>query len=273
MYGKIELKKAALEIFYMKLGAQMYSVRTECTDAKSLRNTFLKLKEIGYESAQLSGTYDVDAEIVKSCILESGLVIPATHRNPENVLNFTEKEIDFHKTIGASLIGIGSMPPRYRESVEGVRQFIKDMREPIKKIGDAGLKFTYHNHSWEFAPLEGTCIYDVLIEEAPEMEFMHDVYWSRYAGVDTIGYLKRICEAGRVTDIHFKDMKKAANGPLSMCPCGEGIIDFTELVALCESYGVKNAYIEQDNAPDLGDVFAQMKTSFDNLFPIFKAYR
>ena len=46
----------------MKLGAQMYSVRTECQTKEALRNTFLKLKEIGYESAQLSGTYDVDAE-------------------------------------------------------------------------------------------------------------------------------------------------------------------------------------------------------------------
>ena len=106
------------------------------------------------------------------------------------------------------------------------------------------------------------------------MEFMHDVYWSHYAGVDMFAYVKRILDAGRVTDIHFKDMKKGdASSRLSMCPCGEGVIDFKKLVALCESYGVRNAYVEQDNAPDLGDVFAQMKTSFDNLFPIFKAYR
>ena len=88
-----------------------------------------------------------------------------------------------------------------------------------------------------------------------------------------MGYVKRILDTGRVTDIHFKDMLPVVNGPLSMCPCGEGVIDFKALVALCESYGVKNAYVEQDNAPDLGDVFAQMKTSFDNLYPIFKAYR
>lgn len=258
----------------MKLGAQMYSVRTETQNAESLRNTFLRLKEIGYESAQLSGTYDVDAETVKSFIEESGLIIPSTHRKPDDVMYNTEKEIAFHKTIGASLIGIGGMPAKYQGSVEAVRQFIKDMDEPIRKIKDAGLKFTYHNHDWEFAPLEGTCIYDILIEEAPEMEFMHDVYWSHYAGVDMFAYVKRILDAGRVTDIHFKDMKKGdASSRLSMCPCGEGVIDFKKLVALCESYGVRNAYVEQDNAPDLGDVFAQMKTSFDNLFPIFKAYR
>ena len=257
----------------MKLGAQMYSVRTECQDANSLRNTFLKLKEIGYESAQLSGTYDVDAATVKACIEESGLIIPSTHRNPENVLNFTEREIEFHKAIGADLIGIGGMPQRYHGSVEGVRQFIKDMKEPIKKINDAGMKFTYHNHEFEFAPLEGTCIYDILIAEAPEMEFMHDVYWSHYAGVDMMGYVKKILDAGRVTDIHFKDMAKVKNGRNSMCPCGEGVIDFKALVALCEKYGVRNAYVEQDNAPDSGDVFGEMKKSFDNLFPIFKAYR
>ena len=257
----------------MKLGAQMYSVRTETQTAEALKNTFFKLKEIGYESAQLSGTYDVDAETVKACIEESGLVIPATHRNPYEIIKNTEKEIKFHKTIGADLIGIGGMPQQYASSVEAVREFIKLMKEPIKKIKDAGLKFTYHNHEWEFASLEGTCVYDIFIEEAPEFEFMYDVYWTRYAGVDTVAYLKKICEGGRVTDIHFKDMAKKLNGRNSMCPCGEGVIDFKELVAICEKYGVRNAYVEQDNAPELGDVFEQMKTSFDNLYPIFKAYR
>ena len=112
-----------------------------------------------------------------------------------------------------------------------------------------------------------------VIEEAPEMEFMHDVYWSHYAGVDMMGYVKKICELGRVTDIHFKDMAKVVTGRSSMCACGEGVINFNELVKLCESYGVKNAYVEQDNAPDFGDSLAQMKISFDNLYPIFKAYR
>ena len=257
----------------MKLGAQMYSVRTEAQTKESLRNTFFKLKEIGYESAQLSGTYDVDAETVKSFIEESGLIIPSTHRKPDEVMYNTDHEIEFHKTIGADLIGIGGMPAKYHGSVEAVRQFIKDMKEPIKKINAAGMKFTYHNHEWEFKALEGTCIYDILIEEAPEMEFMHDVYWSHYAGVDMMNYVEKICKAGRVTDIHFKDMAKVVTGRVSMCPCGEGVIDFKSLIALCEKYGVRNAYVEQDNAPDLGDVFEQMKTSFDNLFPIIKAYR
>ena len=55
----------------MKLGAQMYSVRDVTQNKEDLKATFLKLKEIGYESAQLSGTYDVDAETVKECIEES----------------------------------------------------------------------------------------------------------------------------------------------------------------------------------------------------------
>ena len=33
-------------------------------------------------------------------------------------------------------------------------------------------------------------------------------------------------------------------------------------------YGIENILVEQDNAPALGDVFAQMKTSFEHLNPI-----
>ena len=80
-------------------------------------------------------------------------------------------------------------------------------------------------------------------------------------------YIKLFGESGRMRNIHFKDMKTSPKGDI--CPCGQGVIDFAPLKELCEKYGIENAFVEQDNAPDLGDVFVQMKESFDNLKPLF----
>ena len=48
----------------------------------------------------------------------------------------------------------------------------------------------------------------------------------------------------------------------------EGVTDFRPIAKLCKKYGIENILVEQDNAPDLGDVFLQMKSSFEHLDPI-----
>ena len=250
----------------MKLGAQFYSLRTECTTPEGIYNSMKKVKEIGYEIMQLSGAGDIEAERLKSYVDEFSLPITCTHKPYDSIVNDTENLIKYHRIIGCPVIGLGSMPGPARQSLEATRQFIESMKEPIKKIKDAGLRFAYHNHAFEFEPLEGTRIFDVLFEELPEADFIQDVYWTRFAEVDTIEIFEQIAKAGRMTNIHFKDMKTEPKGEI--CPCGEGVTDFKPLALLCKKYGIENIHVEQDNAPMLGDVFAQMKSSFDHLNPI-----
>ena len=251
----------------MKLGAQFYTLREKCKTPEELRNTFGVMKEIGYQVVQISGVCDIEAERLRDISEEFQLPITCTHKPLDAFINNTEELIEYHKIINCPVIGLGSMTLDYLESVEGAREFIKIMETPIKKIMDAGMTFAYHNHHLEFVDLGGTDVYTILLEEAPDIHFIHDVYWTKYAGKDYLKYIKLIGEANRMTNIHFKDMKNAPQGPI--CPCGEGVIDFAPIVKLCESVGIKYALVEQDNAPDLGDEYEQMKRSFDNLFPLF----
>ena len=263
----------------MKLGAQLYSVRNQCKTPEEVRETFGKLKQIGYEVVQLSGICEVEPEMLKAFSEEFSLPITSTHKPYKSIVEDTKNLIEYHKIIGSPIIGLGGMPTECRTSLEGVRNFIKEIKEPIKMIRDAGLSFTYHNHAFEFHTVDGAVIYDVLLEEAPEMDFIHDVCWSTYAGVDPLKYIDLICRDGRMKDVHLKDLvaapedKNAKEDGKVICPCGKGIVDFKPIIELCDKYGVINAQVEQDNAPDLGDVFEQMKTSFDHLCPIITASR
>lgn len=250
----------------MKLGAQFYTIRTECTTPEALYNSMRKIKDIGYEIIQISGVCDIEAERLKSYSEEFSLPITCTHKPYNSIVNDTENLIKYHKTIDCPVIGLGSMPAEYRTKIADVRTFIESMKAPIKKIRDAGLRFAYHNHAFEFEDVEGAKIFDILFEELPEADFIQDVYWTKFAGADTAAVLKKIADAGRITNIHFKDMKEEPKG--AICPCGEGITDFAPLAKLCKQYGIENILVEQDNAPTLGDVFEQMKSSFDHLNPI-----
>ena len=251
----------------MKLGAQFYSLRTECTTPEALFETMKKIKAIGYDVAQASGICKIEAEQFKSYIEEAGLPITCTHRSFEEITQNTNECIKFHQTIGCPVIGIGGMPGEYRTTFEGIKAFKEIMEEPVKKINAAGLRFAYHNHAFEFEYRDGVKIYDYLIEEMPDIDFIHDIYWTQYAQDDVVKYVKLLGESKRITNIHFKDMKTAPQGPI--CPCGDGVIDFAPYVPLCESLGIKYAHVEQDNAPELGDVFEQMERSYKHLRPMF----
>ena len=252
----------------MKLGAQLFSVRTKTETPEDLRLTLKTLKEMGYEVAHASAICAIEPERLRSYIDEFDIPITVTHRAFSEIVENTDECIRFHKVIGCPVVGIGSMQGEYRESIEGAKEFVRQLSEPVKRIRDAGLRFAYHNHAFEFVDHGGRRIYDYLIEEVPEFDFIHDVYWSTYAGEDPKKYIKLFAETGRITDLHFKDMKTAPAGPI--CPCGDGVIDFKPLADLARSVGIKNVHVEQDNAPDLGDVFEQMQSSYNHLVSMFK---
>ena len=250
----------------MKLGAQFYSIRDRVQTPEGIREAFAAMKEYGYSVTQMSGIGPIEAEMLKSYVDEFDLPIVCTHINPDFLLEDTEKYIKEHKIYGCPVIGIGSMPQKYRDSIEGVRAFIKDFSETEKKIRDAGLKFAYHNHAFEFDDLGGVMGYDILIEEFHNLNFILDTYWVKFGGQSYLDYIKRI-GVERMSNVHFKDMKEEPNGPI--CPCGVGVIDFAPVVELCNTLGISNALVEQDNAPDTGDSFGQMKISCDNLKKYF----
>jgi sugar phosphate isomerase/epimerase len=248
----------------MKLGAQFYSIRDNTTNPEDLRLAFERIKNIGYEIVQMSAICDIDPLLLKSYSDEFSLPITCTHSPFDRIINDTDALIYEHKIYGCPTIGLGYMPTEYHGN--GIYDFVEALREPIRKIKAAGLDFAYHNHAFEFESVDGKLIYDILIDELPELNFIIDTYWIKYAGYDFIEYVKRI-GADRIKNVHFKDMKSEPQGEI--CPCGEGIIDFAPLIKLCNEMGIKNALVEQDNAPDSGDSIGEMKKSYENLKPLF----
>lgn len=248
----------------MKLGAQLYSVRDVCQDAAGLRETCRRLKEIGYDAVQVSGIGPrITAEEIAAATQEFDLAVPCTHTSPDRIIGETDKVIAEHRLFGATEIGIGGLGRV--PDLATARQKFDALREATKKINAAGMTFAFHNHSWEFTDIGGSSMYEVMIEEYPEFNFIHDVYWTVYANLDPVAYIRRL--RGRIVNIHFKDMLTAPQGPI--CPCGVGVIDMKPIYDACIETGVSAAFVEQDNAPESGDSIGQMAISYKNLAPIF----
>ena len=251
----------------MKLGAQSYSVRQFTQTYDDLDTTFAKIKQIGYDVVQVSGIGPISAEQVAELSKKHALPITCTHSSRDRILNDTDALIAEHKIFCCDEIGLGSI--RYDDyiTLEKARETIEQFKEPVKKIMDAGMTFAYHNHSKEFIDIGGTCFYDLLIEEFPEINFILDTYWVVYAGRDPVDYIKRI-SGKRIKNIHFKDMETEGQGRI--CACGNGIIDFKPIYDTCIKEGIPYAQVEEDNAQEAyGDAFEQMAISYKNLKPLF----
>lgn len=251
----------------MILGAQLYSVRQFTQNYEDLSATLDKLKKIGYDVVQVSAIGPIPAEQIAELSSKYSLPVTCTHSPLPRILNETDALIEEHKTFGCKQIGVGWIDPKSYDTVEKARDVIAMLKAPAKKIIDAGLTLAYHNHAAEFDDIGGTCFYDMLIEEFPEIHFIFDTYWSTYAGCDPIHYINRI-GGERLENIHFKDMETEGKGRI--CACGNGILDFAKIYDAAKAVGVQNVLVEQDNAQDaFGDAFEQMSISYNNLKSLF----
>lgn len=254
----------------MKLGAQLYSLRTLVQTPEELRATILACKEMGYQNVQFSGVPFMEPEVWAEISRETGMEIVCTHNSFDRIVNDTDKLIEEHKIFGCSVIGLGGMPGEYRGSLAALRGFFDVMEEPVKKIEAAGMHFAYHNHAFEFEKFSDAdgCIYDTIIEERPNWHLILDTGWVQFAGHSATEYIERI-GGERLQNVHFKEFKCA--DPATICPCGEGFSDFPAIIAACEKVGVRNALVEQDNAVSKESPLGEMERSASFLLPLIKA--
>ena len=135
------------------------------------------------------------------------------------------------------------MPEEDRPTADDVRRFAAELGGFAATSRTHGIRLGYHNHDFEFAPLDGTTVWDVLLTELPpEVELELDVYWAAVGGRDPVAEIR--AHADRVRLLHMKDR---APGPEPRdAPAGEGILPFQAIVEAARSAGVEWYVAEQD---------------------------
>ena len=248
-----------------RIGAQLYTVREYTQTAEAMEETFRKLKEIGYQTIQLSAVGPIPAEQVRMLCDKYGLEAICTHKGPKDYLENLDETIAYHKTVGCGVAGLGSMPGEYPRTAEGMRKFIKDFTPVSAALKDAGLSFAYHNHAFEFIKDDGKFLMDILLEES-DFDLILDVYWLSFSGINPVDFIRKAGARAKV--IHFKDLavtlgENGWDNRVEMAEVMEGNLDWDKIIAACEDAGCLAAMVEQDICK--GDPFDSLKISYDNL--------
>ncbi|KUP23015.1 sugar phosphate isomerase/epimerase [Paenibacillus sp. DMB5] len=245
------------------IAAQMYTLREFTKTPEGLRESFQKLKEIGYKAVQISGIGPIDPQLVKEYADEAGLVICATHVPWNRMVNDLDALAAEHKLWNCKYIGLGSLPAEYQTSQEGYRSFAVQASEIARKLKEQhGLQFIYHNHDFEFERFDGVTGMDVLLSEsdADAVGFELDLYWVQAGGGSPVSWVRKV--EGRMQVVHLKDMaiveRKAAFAEI-----GEGNMNYPDIIEACRETGVEWYVVEQDICRR--DPFESLAISFNYL--------
>ena len=251
-----------------QVAAQLYTVRDFTQTRAGFARSMAKIAEIGYGAVQVSAIGDIPDAEVKRIADDHGLTICNTHSSYELLLNDLDAVIEQHKLWDCQHVAIGSMPPDFRDSEDGYRRFAVIGSEIGEKLAQAGLSFSYHNHSFEFVKFAGRTGLDILFDESDARYFQAelDTYWVQHGGADPAAWIGRL--AGRMPVIHLKDMvmlpDENAPRPLQeMAEVGEGNMNFAAILQACRGAGVNWYAVEQDICQR--DPFESLAISYRNL--------
>lgn len=252
-----------------EIGLQIYTVRDFTKTSEMLADTMKKIREIGYTSIQTAGAPGTvkEARAYKAAADAAGLSICGTHYSWQLMQQNIDEAIEVHKILDTTNMGIGGMPAAARESKEGLMAFINTANGIAERLSAEGMKFTYHNHSFEFKKHDGKTVMDILIERLdPRITFVLDVYWLQHGGCDIRRMMERL--RGRVDILHLKDMG-ACGGEKGNVPyiteIGNGNINFEDIIPLGDEIGVKHFVVEQDLCFTTGNAMESIQASYDYL--------
>ena len=250
------------------VGLNLFSLRTLLPDEKGFLEVALRLKEMGYTFLQFSGC-PYDHEMIARVSKESGMPIVLTHVPMDRIINEPEKLMEEHALFGCKNIGLGAMDPKLIPNELQCKQTVEKLNRSGEIMKANGFKFFYHNHHFEFFKHGGQTVFEYMIENAPAINFTVDTYWLQYGGVSIMDFLPKL--DGRMECVHLKDYRietpLKADAPFSLnprfAPVGEGTIDFVKVAAQMKELGAKYFIVEQDNACEFPDPYAQVQSSIN----------
>ncbi len=246
---------AAAEHRIEKVGLQLYTVRDLMKD--DFDGTIAKVAAIGYKEVEFAGYFGRTGQQVRAVCDKNGLSPVATHVQYDELDDKFPSVIETSKAIGLKYIVCPWIPEDLRKSPDIWKQAAAKFNHCGEQSKKAGMQFAYHNHWFEFLPVDGKLPYDELLKECDSnlVKMEMDLCWITAAGGDPLKYFNEY--PGRFPLVHVKDLKTlphiTAGGAqnygdtVDLTEVGSGIIDWKRIFAQSDKAGIKHYIVEHDH--------------------------
>ncbi len=231
------------------IGLQLYTLRS--TIGKDTKEVLKKVASYGYTDLEAYSYNDgkiFSMEYTEFCKYVNGLgmKVVSGHYGLNQIKGDTwKKAVDDAKKNGQTYMVVPYINEPDRKTIDAYKTICEDLNKAGEVCNENGIRFTYHNHAFEFDTLDDQIPYDVMLKELdPKKAAMEmDIYWVVRAGKDPIDYFKKY--PGRFEQWHVKDMDK--NSPDKNANIGAGSIDYKAIFAQAKLSGMKQWFVEQES--------------------------
>jgi sugar phosphate isomerase/epimerase len=251
------------------VGLQLYSLRDQLP--KDVKGGIAKVAAAGYKEVEPfgyskdHGFWGLDAKAFSSLLKEHGLTTPSAHFGMDEYFvqgktNDLESYIEAANITGMQYVIIPSVNEEVLKSADQFKKAAEKMNKAAEICKRSGLKLGYHNHNFEWKPVDGTTFYDVLLKNTdPALVHMEmDIFWVVRAGQDPVKIFEQ--HPGRYALCHIKDRDKT-NTNINT-EIGKGSINFKAILsdANIKLSGLKHFIVEQENYINI-DPYVSIKES------------
>lgn len=220
------------------IAIQMYTLRDLC--AQDFTGTLKRVAETGYNGVELGDLYGLTPAETRGICDDLGLTIVARHSGlPDE--NSVAQLVDETETFGAKWLVTG-FGPGDMDTVDKASACASKLEKGAELLAPSGIGMVFHNHYWEFAALERTTAYEIILANAPKVGSELDIYWAAFAKTDPAEVLRK--HGARVPLLHVKD------GPLDdqpMTAVGQGKVDIVGTIKAADPRALHWLIVELDS--------------------------
>lgn len=224
-----------------KIGVQLYTVRSEME--QDFEGTLRRIAALGYDEIEFAGLFNRDPKEVRDLVRKLGMKIVSSHINSERLNSDPASAIEETKSLGAQYMVLAWFPPEQRKTLEQWKTWVTLINRVGKMCKQKGIQFLYHNHNFEFEPVDGVEPFDLLLKTVDRryVKFELDLYWLKLAGREPERLFLKYSKGFPLS--HVKDMNKTEQ---KMVDVGDGRINFADIFKQSKTSGMQHYFVEHD---------------------------
>ncbi|MEX2389417.1 MAG: sugar phosphate isomerase/epimerase [Phycisphaeraceae bacterium] len=242
----------------LPIALQLYTIRDAMK--ADFEGALKQVADMGYQYVELAGLAGRTPEQAKAVLDELGLKAIASHEGIDRLKDDLDGAIKQATTFGYDLLVCPYIGEEYR-TAEGYTRAANILADAAAKAKPAGMTVCYHNHAFEFEPIDGGNGMTILAEQAKGVQFELDLFWVVRGGEDPFAWMRKL--AGRLPVLHVKDMSDGEKPDFA--EVGTGVLALEAMVAEGPTHGVRYLVVEQDGNWIDGDPLASARIGYENL--------
>ena len=240
----------------LPIALQLYSLRDEL--ARDFDFVIEQVAKVGYTGVETAGFAGTTVKAAAHKFKDLGLSVCGAHL-PLPVGDQQAEVLQTLETLDCRRLVCASQPRYLFESANGIRQVCDTLNVASVVAKAHGVTLGYHNHDFEFMPVEGRLAHEILRDcLSPDVFFELDTYWVQTAKVDPAAVLREL--GARAPLVHVKDGPAVRGQP--MLALGEGVMD---IHAIWEASAAHAEWLIVELDECATDMFEAVGRSFDYL--------